>query len=257
MGIIETIRNTICSKHIAECSSMRMSIDRLKKDRDILTGRLEAMLRLEKELKSEIERLKPVGDNGPPEWLDESKPAYKPIIEYMYQGRLCQARLSRPQDIYAPSMELQELVENREWKSLALNKKLRSIWSYIIFRLTYRYDEKENWQFPVVSNQIRHGDCEDGTILFVTLCRIAGVPGDSVFNATGWFFPDSGGQFGHSYAVARMEDSKWYVFETTLNSLPKHPIPFKDSKNYDASFGVSNWKYQGKIIKGVEINETQ
>ncbi len=90
--------------------------------------------------------------------------------------------------------------------------------------------------------------CEDGTILFVTLARIAGVPADKVFNALGWFYSADGrSKFGHSFPIAQMTDGKWYIFESTLDVVPKFPKLFKGS-NYDAAWGVHNWKYDGQII---------
>ena len=87
-------------------------------------------------------------------------------------------------------------------------------------------------------------NCEDGTCLFVTLCRIAHVPADSVFNATGWY-RDGTNAYGHSYPIVKMEDGNWYIMETTIDFVPNAPKLFKGS-NYDASWGYANWKITGK-----------
>jgi len=145
-------------------------------------------------------------------------------------------------------MSLEKLVAEKKWKTMSLNKKLMSIWAYVILRVSYRFDDGEAWQYPTTTYYRRFGDCEDTTVLFVILCRLANVPADSVFNACGYYY-SSTGKFGHSYPIAKMEDGKWYVFETTLTSVPTHPKSFKDNETYGAEWGVANWLYQGKIIE--------
>ena len=99
----------------------------------------------------------------------------------------------------------------------------------------------------IMRNGIVTHQCEDTTVLFVTLCRIAGVPSDRVFNATGWF----DNKYGHSFPIVKMEDDKWYVMETTLKFIPNKPILFKGSR-YSCKFrmgigGVNNWEHKGVI----------
>ncbi len=100
----------------------------------------------------------------------------------------------------------------------------------------------------IMRNGIITHQCEDGTILFVTLSRIAGVPADKVFNALGNVYTKTGKvAFGHSWPIAQMSDGKWYIFESTLDFVPSKPMPFIGSL-YSAEWGVHNWKYDG-IIK--------
>ena len=93
----------------------------------------------------------------------------------------------------------------------------------------------------ILRNGIVTHQCEDGTTYFVTLCRIAGVPANRVFNAVGKM-----GNIGHSFPIVKMEDDKWYIMETTIDFVPKHPMLFRGSK-YRAVYGVYNWKFSGGI----------
>jgi transglutaminase-like putative cysteine protease len=180
-----------------------------------------------------------------PTWLDTSQYPYEPYI-VIQEGS---TTFTDPRDIYAESRTLASIVS--KWKTLPLNQKLMKIWGFVIDALTYRYDVNENWQFPIVTYYMKLGDCEDGTILFVTLCHLAGIKADKVFNACGWFTQGTN-KYGHSFPIAQMEDGKWYIFETTIDNHPSVPMLFYGS-NYDASWGVCNWTYYGKIIGGDQI----
>ena len=184
-------------------------------------------------------------DSVKPTWLDSSIYPYKPycVIE---EGKYT---LEDPRDIYSDSSSLINVANT--WKKLPLNQKLMAVWYYVIDALTYAYDVNEDWQFPIITFYRKLGDCEDGTILFVELCKLAGVKSDSIFNCCGWYHQGTE-KFGHSYPIAKMEDGFWYIFETTLDNKPTSPKIFKDS-DYDASWGVCNWKYYGKINGGDQI----
>jgi len=109
----------------------------------------------------------------------------------------------------------------------------------------YDIEVADNHNFILWNGVITH-NCEDGTILFLTLARISGIKADSIFNACGWFYTNDGRKFGHSFPIAKMSDGKWYVFETTLDFIPSKPMLFKGS-NYSADWGVHNWKFGGMI----------
>jgi len=198
-------------------------------------------------LQNEIDELNKQleGDNmARPIWLTNDYP-YKPFIS-IEEGKIT---LSDPRDIYAESITLTDIV--KKWKNLPLNQRLQYIWYYVIDALTYAYDVNEDWQFSQVTINRQKGDCEDGTILFITLCKTAGIKSDSVFNACGWY-TEGNNKYGHSFPIAKMEDGQWYIFESTLDFKPTNPKLFKGS-NYDASWGLCNWKYYGKINGGDQI----
>jgi transglutaminase-like putative cysteine protease len=176
-------------------------------------------------------------DGTKPEWLDESQVPYKPTLEV--EGSTIQLD---PKDIYMETPTIRAIA--KQWRDLPLNQKLENIWKFVIYSLVYQYDKAENWQPPIVTVIKKTGDCEDGTILFVTLCRRAHVPADSVFNACGWY-KTGGQQYGHSFPIAKREDGKWYIFETTIDAFPNRYMEFKGS-NYDGTWGYANWKFAGK-----------
>ena len=187
-------------------------------------------------------------DSPAPSWLDQTETAYPPPIRYLSTTGKPYTISLKPQDIYASSKVLEDLVESEGWRTLSLNNRLKQIWYFVTTKLKYVYDYGDAWQFPATTYYRKWGDCEDGTVLFVILCKLAGVPCDRVFNACG-YFKDSNTKFGHSYPVAQMEDDLWYVFETTINNKPAHPKRWKDSPYY-ADWGVANQTYQGKIKDG-------
>jgi len=154
-------------------------------------------------------------------------------------------------DFYVPYPSLLKVAKS--FKGLDHDIKLYKIWEYTVNLLRYVNDKKEDWRAPNLTNIIKYGDCEDGTILFITLAGMCGIPSDSVFNACGYFYKSNGEKFGHSYPIVKRADGLWYIFETTLSSISgKRPKLFKGS-NYDASWGVHNWAYEGHI-KG-ELND--
>ena len=190
------------------------------------------------ELKAKINELEEQNsyedDSMRPTWLDTSQVPYEPLIEI--EGEQI---ILKPQDIYMECKTFRDMIV--KLRNLPLDQKLIEIWKIVINALIYKYDKNENWLPPIVSYMRRYGDCEDGTIIFVTFCRLAHAKADSIFNACGLYDK----KYGHSYPIAKMSDGKWYIFETTLDSMPKEPKLFKGS-NYTAEWGYANWKYAGK-----------
>jgi transglutaminase-like putative cysteine protease len=174
-----------------------------------------------------------------PMWLDERYMPYIPSVS-LPEGTVA---LDNPREIYTSNLELKNMIL-KETKGMTSDQKILWAWYKVIDCLTYMYDVTDDWQFPIVTWEKLQGDCEDGTVLFVELCKLAGISADSVFNACGWYKVGDK-QFGHSFPIARMADNKWYIFETTLDYHPSGPILFEGS-NYDDSWGDCNWKYAGK-----------
>ncbi len=98
----------------------------------------------------------------------------------------------------------------------------------------------------ILSNGVITHNCEDSTILWVTACKICGINPERVFNATG-YIEQRGKSFGHSFGLAKFDDGKWYVIETTSKRKPvlfkesKYKIPIKSSLN-----GLTNWEFSGR-----------
>jgi hypothetical protein len=200
-------------------------------------------------LKSQVEELKLQlikDDSKKPDWLDLTQYVYTPKVA-IAEGLV---ELYDPCEIYASNEVLYGICQGN-LKNKTLDEKLMWIWYWVIDALTYMYDVNEDWQFPIVTYFKEKGDCEDGTILFVEMCKQASIKADYVFNCCGWYHQGAD-KFGHSFPIAKMEDGKFYIFETTLDAKPAAPKLFKGS-NYDASWGLCNWKFKGKIIGGDQV----
>lgn len=231
-------------------SKCRFKIKVLENQRILLkeqvSSKEDMIAYLQSENKSLYKRLEQYEFPVPPEpdWLDNTR-VYKPTIQFVLPNGVVSTITIPPQEIYASSPELEKLVTRNEWKSMPLNKKLFSIWSHVITNCSYTYDFQEAYRFPAVTWARRTGDCEDTSALFVTLCKIAGVPADRIFMACGWWQMPTG-KIGHAYPIAQMDDDKWYVFETTLVRVPDYPKLFKGS-NYFGDWGMANWIFAGKM----------
>lgn len=235
MDLIKIIRNFFCRDCLEENMALKRGI-----------GELSAVIEL---LKTEEKEAVPRAPN----WLDQNVQAYEPKIQAVQQNDYIETIELEPQDIYAVSSSLKEIVKDHGWKDMEHDHKLRAIWKFVIDAIRYRFDKGDSWHFPITTIYRMWGDCEDGVILFVTLCKLAGVSEDEVFNACGWF-DDGKTRFGHSWPVAQMEDGKWRIFETTIDSYPPGgPKLFKGS-SYRAEWGLANWKFQGGIRHGAQEN---
>jgi len=156
-----------------------------------------------------------------------------------------------PTDIYSCSTAIRRLVKNFGLKELYLKDKkvcATKIWDYVIKALTYEFDDGEDWRFSTISLGYTKGDCEDGTILFLDLAREAGFRADEIFNACGYVTKKSGDKFGHSYPILNYGEG-WFIYESTLDTLPKEPMKFLGS-NYGADWGLANWQFWGRLLSG-------
>jgi len=190
-----------------------------------------------------------------PKWLDTSTTYYYPTSKIVTdKGEVNNVSIDQ-KNFYHTCDEIKGVVERNKWKALFLEDKekcLLEIWKYVIQVARYELDKGEDWRESYITINRRKGDCEDTTILFVCLCREVGLRADEVFNACGWFKKGSV-KFGHSYPIVKIND-EWYVYETTLESIPKpfKPRLFKGSPYY-ADWGVCNDLIGGKIIGGKQI----
>jgi predicted transglutaminase-like cysteine proteinase len=212
---------------------------------------LEATLKTVKNLSDEIKFLKEPDFVPKPDWLDENGYVYKPSIKIVEKGSLYNVNIA-PEDIYAPSPSLENVIKDHNWRTITnIDELLWQIWSYVTDRVTYAYDQDEGWEYPTTTYYRMKGDCEDSTILFVTICRMCGIKSDGIFNVTGWWKMSDGSLVGHSFPIAKKQDGKWYVYETTLPSINAsyQPKLFKGS-NYSANWGMANWNYSGGIKNG-------
>jgi len=233
----EWLKSLFCG---ADIERLENSLEKAVEDTSSLSTELENLSNKHETLKWDYATLKEPDQSKAPNWLDQSKGNHNPSILVFEKGKSYWVQIG-VKDIYSPSPSLEELVEQKKWRGMPLNQRLMSIWGHVIDHIKYRYDQSESWEYPTTTHYRKYGDCEDGTIYFVTLCRLAKVPADRVFNAVGKM-----GSIGHSWAIVQMEDDKWYIMETTIDSKPEHPMLFLGSK-YHAVYGTYNWKFKGGI----------
>lgn len=214
-------------------------------------------LNLENEIKELEERIKQLSEIEPqeeipyPDWLS-LEPVFIPKIRLDAKDGVQVVRLN-PLDPYTSSYAVKELAKRHNLKTLYKEDKKAcayAIWKIVIGALTYEYDKEEDWRPSYVTIRYTHGDCEDGTILFVDLAREAGFRPDEVFNACGWVSTTSG-KFGHSFPILNYGEG-WNIYESTLDRVPTAPMPFKGS-NYSADWGLTNWEWFGKIKDTLQI----
>jgi len=181
-----------------------------------------------------------------PEFLDDSL-SYMPVVRIAAKDGDATIELM-PNDIYSSNAAVDRIVATKQWQTLyKTNKKecAKKIWHYVIDRLKYNYDKEEDWRTSQITITLRKGDCEDGTILFVDLCRATGFTPDEVFNACG-HFTQNGESFGHSYPILNYGEG-WFIYETTYDSMkPDEPLRFKGS-NYIGDWGLANDKWYGNL----------
>jgi transglutaminase-like putative cysteine protease len=138
--------------------------------------------------------------------------------------------------------DLWELVVSKGWLAMEpLEKRINEVFKWVVLNHAYQYDLGEDWRNAQETFYYKKGDCEDSTILFVTLCRLAAIPADRVFNAIGSF-----NGTGHSFGIARHDDNRLYLYETTLSSPPSSIKAYDGNGPYKIDC-LSNWKYVGVL----------
>ncbi len=154
----------------------------------------------------------------------------------------------QPTHIYSVTPHIKMLADKYHLRTLYQQDKkacAMKIWEYVINALTYEFDDGEDWRFSTISLAYTKGDCEDGTILFLDLAKEAGFKANEVFNACGYVRKKDGSKFGHSYPIVNWGEG-WYIFESTLDTLPSKPMKLLGS-NYGAEWGLCNWKFGGRL----------
>ena len=255
-NIISTIKKLVCSDCIRERDALMCRCNDLQAKCVELTDRIKQLEEDLNKKSEEIEKLKQLmlseEEVEPPEWLDTTRSSYQPKREILLKDGRVERVAYKPCDLYVVTPTIRKIVLDNKWHLLNHDEKLMKIWEYVIKHISYQYDWLEDWRYAIITNNYKRGDCEDSSILFVTLCRATGIPANKVFNACGWYYT-SKGKFGHSFPIAQMEDGKWYVFESTLDFVPSKPKLFKGS-NYSADWGVHNWRFDGRIKSEYKVN---
>jgi hypothetical protein len=160
-------------------------------------------------------------------------------------------RITDPREMYTPSNKAKEwAIENRKLPS---GKKKMKGWEKGIGDASYSSEgNSDNWQLQMETEARKEGDCECKATDQTSNDRVLGVPADETFLAVG---PTSFGY--HAWNIKWMWKSEladidmltnagWYIFEATLDTMPKQPKPLIGSE-YWINGGLQNWQHFGPI----------
>lgn len=142
-----------------------------------------------------------------------------------------------------------------------------AIQRFVCHVLTYTGDtglgSPEFWLFPGESIALRKGDCEDGAILTVSLCRFIGIPAFRIRVAAGMVNPGKGAaEGGHAWASYLRDDQTWVALDWCYYADPDIPMADKiplfgrpeyfDGNRVWFSFNdVNAWSHEGNVqIRG-------
>lgn len=113
------------------------------------------------------------------------------------------ARASVEERVILKAREIVGQVDGRD--PLAV---LRALSSWVAANVGYTRERRELFQDPLTTIRVRTGDCDDHTILVVSLAQALKVPAVSVLVA-------SPGKGPHHIVPGLLSDSSTYVFDTT------------------------------------------
>jgi len=102
----------------------------------------------------------------------------------------------------------------------ANDKKVYKIEKWVMRNIKYRSDKKQfnmndRWTLPMETLQRKKGDCEDGSILIMSLAVTAGVPNERLRLYAPIAMPNG---WHASVAYRRESDDQWVWVEWTLSS---------------------------------------
>jgi len=119
---------------------------------------------------------------------------------------------------------------------------------FAVAALRYVADETigspEFWLFPGETLGLRRGDCEDGAILIVSMCRAIGIPSWRIRVAAGMVDPGRGAaQGGHAWATFLRSDSEWVALDWCYYEDSETQMNQKSPINHRAEYfaGTQVW----------------
>jgi len=132
--------------------------------------------------------------------------------------------------------ELQKIINDND----SDDEKATKITSYVQDNIKYVSDTSlgvtEYWQLPIETFYRKLGDCEDMSILIVSLCRIAGIPAHRIKVAAGLVKTGKNAETGgHAYPVYLKDDCEWVILDPCYypNKIhAKDRKPFREESNY-------------------------
>lgn len=188
-----------------------------------------------------------------PNFLDMAKKPFIPVLQYIHQD-------GKPDSVMCPDFrevyvffEFQKAFA-RQWRQLSKVEKLKKIWAFVIQTMTYEGDWGDDWSPSIYPYLRKRGDCNQGTELFLATARACGIRADECYNAIG---PSPFGY--HSYPIVFLgsDDAQvwfndktrtgWYIFETTIDSVPAEPALLTATDYHIDEGGIQNWQMGGQI----------
>lgn len=129
--------------------------------------------------------------------------------------------------------KLSEQFYGSDMDEIAINvlRYVRKYMTYISDKTVWKVPEY--WQNVEETIKKRTGDCEDGAILILTLCRLAGIPSNRIFLRCGDVV---GG--GHAYVVYRANNGKLYTLDWCYYYSG---VSIKYRKTIDESKYLTKW----------------
>ena len=194
--------------------------------------------------------------------VDWTKIPYLPTTYFYYYNQK-QAKIIGVYCNFSPSKFLKvwdDRIYNFVWDAYKphmnepLKDKLVFLRNLVLTKCVYQNDfnEKgaldEDWKMPLVTYYEGVGDCECLTNLFLTFCKIVGIPSNKVFNLTGVYVNQDGTETGHSFGGFIDENNLLYIIECTNNN----PIVRMIGSNYKCKgslSGIFNWDLMGKPLQ--------
>lgn len=239
-------------------NAMTTILVNLKKDYDALLVLNESIDEQNTDLHVQIADLKSIINSTPAEAVIEaSSPAfmdpdptkaYLPYVQWSNGG----IRLD-PRSVYTSNFYMKSWMAQQA-QNMGLNfdtkyGKALTLWNIVVNNRDYLSDAGDNWQFGPVTIAREKGDCEDGTILFVSLAMMVGFKPSEVFNVVG---PTGFGY--HSYPVvnfaqedmpAGIGNAGWFIFETTLSRGTTLIRPKQLVGSVYWADSLANWQWAG------------
>ncbi len=106
------------------------------------------------------------------------------------------------------------------------DKRAMVVWKYVAEEIAYVYDIRKYkkgdfWLFPPETDQIKKGDCEDGSFLLASLLIASGISPFCVRVVLGKVFDaQDRSRGGHCWPVYKNEPGRWCILESTLDAVP-------------------------------------
>jgi len=87
-------------------------------------------------------------------------------------------------------------------------------------------------------------DCDGSSIFITGMLRILDVPAYEIFGAV---YKGNKLLGGHAYTITKLEDNKWHLIETTLDTPPSYPDGYPTVNPNENRWSVGDLVYEGWI----------